>query len=98
MIQVGQGVTYGIGSDRYPYTVVEVSENQKTIVIQSDNAEIGPNYDYYKNQNWIITPNPNGVKETFTLRKRGVWVKKGCAKASGYISFNGRSKYQDPCF
>lgn len=96
---VGEGVTYGWGSDRYPATIIEVSKNLRTIVIQDDTATpIKEGYDYYSNQKYDITPNPEGGKQTFTWRDRGVWVKKGLAKASGFLSFSGRDKYSDPSF
>lgn len=95
---IGQGVTIGIGSDCYPGTIVEISNNNKKIVIQMDDTEPAENFDYFNNQVYTITSDPRGRKETWTYRKNGVWAKFRAARAVGYLSFNGRRKYSDPSF
>ena len=95
---VGEGVTIGIGSDRYPATIIEVSKNLKKIVVQYDIATPAPDCDIYSNQNWVITSDPNGRTRTYTWRKRGVWVELRQAHAVGYLSLKGRSKYINPSF
>lgn len=95
---LGQGVTIGIGSDCYPATIIEISNNNKKIVVQMDYAEPGEGFKYFGNQVYNFTSDPTGIKATWTYRKRGVWVRFRMAKAVGYISFNGRRKYTDPSF
>lgn len=95
---IGQGVTIGIGSDCYPGTIIEISNNNKKVVIQIDDTEPTEGFEYYGNQVYNITPDPTGRKETWTYRKRGVWAQLRSAKAIGYLSFNGRRKYSDPSF
>ncbi len=97
---VGMGVTIGIGSDCYPGTIIEVSQNHKKIIIQHDYAEPEPgdNFNWFSNQVYNITPNQAGIKETWTYRKRGVWVRFRMPKSVGYLSLNQRSKYSDPSF
>lgn len=70
---IGSGMTMGYGSDRYAYTVIEVTKSGKTVTIQADDQrQVG---DYYRKQEWICTPNPQGG--TYRCRwnaKRGVYV------------------------
>lgn len=96
--KVGDGATYGIGSDCYACTVIGVSRNEKEVTVQFDEATPAEGYDYYRNQVYNFKRNPAGQVFTFTWRKRGVWVEKNRAKACGYISFNGRRQYSDPSF
>ena len=63
-IQIDSPCTVSVGSDRYGATVVEVSP--KRIVVQYDDAR--QTGDYYGNQQWEHTRNPNGRTVTFTLR------------------------------
>ena len=95
---VGQGVTIGIGSDCYPATIIEVSNNLKKVVLRHDTADPAEGFEYYGNQVYDITPNPDGAIETWTYRKRGVWAQLRSAKAIGFLSFKGRRKYSDPSF
>jgi hypothetical protein len=92
-IQVGQGATYHIGSDRYPYTVVEIL-SPRSVVLQEDNYRCTD----YNSQTYEYTPNPDASRTIVTLRKDGVWRKKGDTKGSGYFGFYGRNAYQDPSF
>jgi len=95
---IGQGVTMGVGSDCYPCTIVEISNNNKKIVIQMDEAEPAEGFKYFGNQVYNITPCPTGIKSIWTWRKSGVWVRFRMAKSVGYLSMNGRRKYTDPSF
>jgi len=95
----GMGVTLGIGSDRYPATIIEVSENKKKIVVQMDKYKPAPDYNYYGNQVYEYAEDPDGNQYCFTLRKNGRWHETGCKIGSGFqISFRGRSAYSDPSF
>jgi hypothetical protein len=94
----GEGVTIGIGSDCYPATIIEVSNNNKRVTVQYDFATPIKNFDFYKNQVYSFECNANGAIEVWTYRKRGVWAQLNSAKAVGYLSFAGRRKYSDPSF
>jgi len=96
--KVGDGATYGIGSDSYACTVIEVSKNENTVVVQFDTSIPAEGYDYYNNQVYNYERNPNGQSRTFTWRKRGFWVEKGKATAVGHITFGRRTTYRDPSF
>jgi hypothetical protein len=90
---VGEGATISYCADSYPQTIIEVSNDLKTIVVQEDDAKCDPNSQPMTNQ-WIISRNTNGVIKTFTLRKNGVYVLKGDSINSGIkLSVGGRHKY-----
>jgi len=100
-VEVGLGCTGGAGSDCYPYTIVKISNNGKTIWITSDKATITEDYDYYSNQKHTFETNWNTENaECYTLRKNNRYISKGspmnhywCGVAIGY-----RRKYSDPSF
>ena len=95
----GMGVTLGIGSDRYPATIVEVNEKKTRLVVRMDKYKPAPDYDYYSNQKYEFEENENGTQCAFSLRKNGRWSEVGSSRNSGfYISFRGRDAYQDPGF
>lgn len=96
---VGDGVTVSIGSDCYPATIIAVSKNLRTVTIQMDNYKPAQGYEYFGNQVYEFTPNPNGVIEVWTFRNHGRYAKKGSKKGSGFcLSLNGRRAYSDPSF
>lgn len=88
---VEQKITYGIGSDCYPATIVEVSKDLTRIKFQMDTVD----------ENGQIVRNLNGSIREYTLRNRngeGVWIAKGLSKPVGYISFKGWDFHLDPSF
>lgn len=95
--EVGMGATYGIGSDCYPYTIVEV-KSRTTILVRADDYQRTDNNGYGGHQEYDYYPNPEAGLETVTLRKNGRWVKKGYSMNSGcgnvYIGY--RRAYYDP--
>ncbi len=94
---VGMGVTQCFISDRHAFTIIEVSKNK--IVVQEDTATKVENYDYYSNQHFTYSPNPDGRKITLTLRRDGVWREDGTKKNCGqHWQLNMRRQYQDPSF
>ena len=98
--KVGMGVTQCIGSDRYPFTVIEVSENLKTVVIQLDTYSRTDSNGLSESQEYEFSRNSDGEKITLTLRKNGCYVQKGQPmRGSGYFYRIGtRSAYRDPSF
>lgn len=93
---VGMGVTETLGSDRYPYTVVQVI-SAREIVVQRDAwkriSGTGESVLYE------LTPNPNGELVTLTMRSNGRWVRKGESMKRGNPWHVGRrDRYNDPHF
>ena len=86
--EVGMGATELGYSDRNPYTIVEIISKNK-IVVQADDAENVGEVCY--DQNWKITPNPNGHKKTLIQTKKGWKVFKGCTR----FIIGHREKYYD---
>jgi hypothetical protein len=99
-LKVGDGATYGIGSDRYPFTVVEI-KSETTIIVTADNYRRIDKNGVSESQQYEYTPDPNGCRITVTRRKQGddyVWRKQGDGKGGGVFAFHGRNAYQDPSF
>lgn len=89
--EVGMGATMAVGSDRYAYTIVKVSESGKTIDIQS---EIAINEgDYFGTQKWVHTHNLEGAIKTARLSKSGYYM---CGGSFVFIGY--RDSYRDPSF
>lgn len=96
---VNMGLTMGVGSDRYSYTITEVI-NERKIVAQKDHAVcVSGNSHNSEMQTWEHTPNPNAPEVTFTKRKNGRWVPVGQGMNSGcYAAIGFRNSYRDPHF
>lgn len=96
---VGTGVTYTIGSDSYPYTVIESDPKGLKIKIQSDTAIPFRDYknsnNFYVDQTYKYECNPNGNIIELRLNAKGRW-KNG--DDCGAYSFGTRRKYLDPSF
>ena len=101
-VEVGDGVTYSVGSDRYAGTVQKVSESGKTVYFTDDEAKnVG---DYYGQQEWVYESVPaqesvNPLGETASNLKAARWNE----KRQGYLYYGrvlaaGRHAYQDPHF
>jgi hypothetical protein len=74
-IKVGTFATLSIGSDCYPYEVVEIKRNGRQLILREMKHDIDPKWKEKINitpggfcghcnnqdeQTWIITPDPNG--------------------------------------
>lgn len=94
---IGFGATYGVGSDRYPYTIVDVLSNNK-IVVQADNAVRTDSNGFSENQTWEMTPNPEARKIVLRLRKNGKWVENGKSLNSCGFHLGERKRYDNPSF
>lgn len=94
---VGMGVTYCIGSDRYPYEVVKVV-NDRTLQLREMDFRRTDNNGMSESQTYDITPNPARSSITVTLRKNGRWCQKGQPMNSGGYSLGHARAYQDPSF
>jgi hypothetical protein len=91
-INVGDGATYSVGSDRYPATVI--AKTAKTLTFQSDDYRATPESNYYGLQSYTFSPNPNGaLYKARWSTVRGGWVSKGFRFRVGH-----RGAYQNPSF
>lgn len=91
--EVGMGVTFGAGSDRYPGTISRVSDSGKTFWYKRDDFRRTDNNGFSEMQEYDITPNPNGAEHRVSLTKRG-WREVG----GGSIGVGFRRAYMDPHF
>lgn len=99
--EVGMGVTYGVGSDRYAGTIHSVSDDGKTFWFTDDHAV---NRAVFPEQDWVLTPqaetDPNKMSRVSRVtrgKKKGTWTIGG--KADGQVIHLGfRTKHVDPSF
>jgi hypothetical protein len=97
VIKVGQGATCHIGSDRYPYTVVEILSS-KRIVVQADDYKRTDKNGFSESQTYVYKSNPSAIRVVLTLRKNGRWIRVGESMKAASYSLGGRSAYLDPSF
>jgi len=96
---VGMGATILMFSDRHAATVIEVSADKKTIVIQQDKAVRTDKNGMSESQDYRFEPNTNGPTTTYTLRKNGTFVTKGSGmRNGGIVRIGSRSEYRDFSF
>ena len=113
-IFVGQGATYQPYTDKYPLTItkVEGEAGKRKVTLRECKATPTKNYDYYKNQSYIYTDDPEGrefyfqekdklyqdnvFKESLLNQETGRLNK---AKGTGGLIYVGfREKWVDPSF
>lgn len=97
-INVGDGATFYVGSDRYPYTVVGVLSPKRLQVRRDFAKRIDHNGAFSESQTWEYAPNDRAEVEVISLRKNGRWYNKGSSMRGGFFSIGTRSMYQDPHF
>jgi hypothetical protein len=73
--EIGMGATSFYYTDRHCWTIIAVSKNGKEITLQRDSIKVDGEASY-GHQNWLITPDTEGVTSTATLRKNGTWKQK----------------------
>lgn len=96
-IAVSDAATIHVGSDRYAATVIAATP--ASVTVQEDSYEATPDSDYFGNQEYTYTRNPDGRTMTFTRRKNGGYILKGAdIRANFYVTFGDRSTYFDPSF
>ena len=108
-IFVGAGVTYSIGGDCYPFSVINVTGD--VVEIQRDKYKATANCRYYTNQKYVYYADPEGATENIKLypQKNGTkrWIRvykneqtgrwrKG--STCGFYNIGHRRYYQDPSF
>jgi hypothetical protein len=96
-IFVGMPCTYGVGSDSYPAHVSRISDSGKTVWIKEADwkADKENGHDYFGDQKYIITPNPNSEEMRVSKVKHGMWKMKGYSRT---VAFGVARYYQDPHF
>ncbi len=105
-VKVGDGVTEGIGSDRYAGTVTYVSPSGKTIRFTQDAYRATEGSDYYGTQKYSYTSTPVVVGEDWdgkpnTNERTARWNARAqrFKMNGGYGSVSaGRNTYFDPSF
>ncbi len=96
---VGMLVTEYVGSDRYPYEVIEIAKDEAKIVVRQMTATPTEKYDYYSNQDYVYTQDWHGREIELSRRKDGKFRPVGTPMsqpsrfAFGYANF-----YHDPHF
>lgn len=100
-INIGDGATYSVGSDRYPATVVGWKEYKsgpnagelRDIIVQTDKYEAVSGK--YPDLEYAYTRNPDGKILTFRKNKRGHFV---LLTGGSYLHVGTRRYYYDPHF
>lgn len=95
--KVGDGATIHMYSDRHAGTIVEVSKNGKRVVVQRDKATRLDKKGVSEQQDYLYTPDKDGIKRAFSLRKDGQWVECGSKKGSK-LGIGYRREYYDYTF
>lgn len=91
--QVGDAVTYCVGSDRYAYDVVAVSKSGHKLTIRAATSTPAPGFNFYTNQVYTYAPNPAGEVMTAYRTKTGAYRVKRCG-----ILVAGHDEHRDPSF
>lgn len=93
--EIGMGVTWSVGSDRYPGTIIDISPSGKRITFQEDIATRTDNNGMSESQSYAFQPNPQGEISTASLRKDGRWR---ITRSKLPVSLGIRGKYYDYSF
>ena len=97
--EVGMGATILMWSDREAATIVSVSKSGKRIEVQRDHAKRTDNNGLSESQTYEFTPNPEGPRIAYTLRKNGQWVREGESMKGGQrLRVGSRDHYYDFSF
>ena len=89
------GATIQVGSDSYPATIIQVTQNGKRIVLQDDLATRIDNNGLSESQEYTYEADPKGSIQIATLRKDGRYRLTG---GKTPVSVGFRRKYYDPSF
>lgn len=93
--EIGIGVTYGIGSDRYVGTIIRVSESKKTIWFRDDESKLISGSEWTGDAKYNHTLRKQGeVRKAMFRSKTNSW------KVVGLYSLiiGQRNFYTDPSF
>jgi hypothetical protein len=93
--EVGMGATIQIGSDSIPATIIQVTRNNRRVVVQEDLATRTDNNGMSDSQQYTYQADPQGAIYIATLRKDGKYRLEG-GKTPVTLGF--RRKYYDYSF
>jgi hypothetical protein len=88
------GATLVVGSDRYPYTVVDISKAGNRVTIQADRFKV-LHKGFTEDQSYEYSRNTEGQKILVSLRRDGKWKVAG---ESTLVVMGVRQAYIDPSF
>src|ERR1700675_5209954 len=96
---VGKGATLFVGSDRYPYTVVEVVNENKCFV-QADNCKVVKGSEHDGSAEYEYTSDPYAFKFVIKRNKKNPyrWYSIGGASVGNLVCVGSRRRYYDPSF
>lgn len=89
--EIGMGCTVCIYSDRHAATVIEI-RTPRMIVVQRDKATRADDNGMSDCQSYTYERDPDGTKQTFTLRKNGTWRE---SKGSNGLRLGVRDEHYD---
>ncbi len=95
--EVGMGATVHLGSDCYPYTIIDINKQGTRIMIQPDHYELIKGSTAHESQTYRYTPSIVATEHALrvSLRFNGHWR---VVKAKTLVSIGHRRAYRDPCF
>lgn len=93
--EVGMGATIHVGSDSYPATIIQVTQNGKRVILQEDDATRVDSNGMSESQDYTYQTNPQGTIHIATLRKDGRYRLTG---EKTPVSIGFRRKYYDYSF
>jgi hypothetical protein len=92
----GMGASYGVGSDRYPCTVTEVSRTGHRVTTRDALATLIEGSVLDGTAVYEYAMNPEGSERVWTRRRDGSYRQLGC-KAT-FLNIGEYRKYLDPSF
>lgn len=93
-IEIGNGMTKVLLSDRHAYTIIDISKNGKMLTLQRDRVTRINFKNVYDSQEHVFELDPNGEIVKVSLRKNDIWREVG--GTSKFIP--GRNEYYDYSF
>lgn len=93
---VGMRVSFSVGSDAYPATVIAVSKSGSQITLQDDSSRVVSGSCADGSAKWVCEVNPNGAIHKATRRGNGVYRLVGWS-TSGRV-WEGSTRHYDPHF
>lgn len=97
LVQVGDGATEVMWTDRHAYTVIQVVHPGR-VVVQRDTATRTDNLGMSDSQSYAFSPDPHGPTAIVRRGADGVWRTKG-GKAHGRVFLMGhRDEHYDYSF
>lgn len=95
---VGDLATMYCGTDRTPYTVIQVSKSGHRITLQERKSKRLDSNGMSEDQRYITLEDSEGRECVATRRKDGEYRLKGCDKGYGLVKFGIADKYHDYSF